>query len=357
MNRFVVFSDLHLHQWSYGSTLINGRNSRLEGQVQVVKDIIKYCKERDIRQAFFCGDLFHTSTVTAEVSQAAYEAFKGFEENKITLSILVGNHDQADSVGTMHALSGFKYSKYIRVCDGAVHDGPVQRFERMCDAYLYPFTNSKERLEAWLSRVSGGLLFLHQGVGGVEVNSKGFTLNEILTPDMIPDSVIMAFTGHYHSHKVVSKNLTIPGSTTQLNWGDEGEVRGWLDVAIDGGSIHDMQLVPANAPKFVTITEAELNTPQGCPNLFDNFVRVESHGDYSPEDLKAAAEELGAFSVEVKRVTSPNKIIRVAGTSVKSFNEIVLSYAIAQEDAGNISSYDKDVGEMLLKGSYHPPQV
>jgi DNA repair exonuclease SbcCD nuclease subunit len=356
LKHFCVFSDLHLHAWQYGSTIIDGKNSRLQGQIRVVQDIIKYCTEKDISQCVFTGDLFHASTISAEVSQAAYEAFKGFKENKIDLTIIVGNHDQSSASGATHALSFF--SELGRVV-GMPHSGDVLEGNagHVCNnpALYLPYTSSAEQLQSWLSDFQGGFLFLHQGVGGVEVNSKGFTLNEILTPDMIPDSCAMAFTGHYHSNKLVSNNLIIPGSTMQHNWGDQNEPRGWLDVSVDGDVVHDIQLIPSNSPQFITITENQL--AEGTqPEIKGHFVRVLSDGNFSPEELTdSVLHKYGAASVEIKRTEI--KAAKIESATMPSFNEMVLSYATAKERAGVINAYDKTIGEALLRNNYQLPSV
>jgi DNA repair exonuclease SbcCD nuclease subunit len=354
MKSFVVFSDLHLHQWQYGSTIVHGMNSRLWQQVRVVKDIIEYCNNKDIREVVFCGDLLHTSNVTAEVSQAAYEAFKGFKENKIDLTIIVGNHDQASRSGETHALSWFR--DHGLVIDTSMVPADNRTVAGL-DATFLPYTDDKEQLESWLQGFRDGFLFLHQGVGGVEVNSKGFTLNEILTPDMVPDRCALAFTGHYHSHRAVASNLIIPGSTVQLNWGDKNETRGWLDVKVDGDRVHSVELVPSNSYQFVEVDESVFNSQEKIPDLSGNFLRVFSVGNFSPEELSQAALAHGAASVEIKQAVSEQPARKFEAKPLLSFNEMVMSYATAKEHAGVINAYDKEIGESLLKGNYNLPSV
>ena len=367
MKRFVVFSDLHLHPWAYGSQVINGKNSRLEQQKEVVKSIATYCKERDIHEVVFTGDLFHTSTVGAETNQAAYEAFSAFKENGIDLSLLVGNHDQSSRTGGSHALSFFREFGHVfdvgRHTAEALHTGPHRRIAGV-PAYFFPYTDDETVLKAYLASCGGGpyFLFLHQGVGGVEVNSKGFTLNEILTPAMVPSNCAMAFSGHYHTFKPVASNLIIPGSTVQLNWGDEGEPRGWLDVSVDQGQVQEITFIESQASKFITINEDDFDgqandTP--LPNLHGNFVRVISEGAHSPEEIShMVLDGFGAVSCEVKPGVRQNvSIEKTKNVTVASLNEVVYSFASSREKAGIISAHDKAVGEQLLKGIYQIPQV
>jgi DNA repair exonuclease SbcCD nuclease subunit len=202
-------------------------------------------------------------------------------------------------------------------------------------------------------------MFFHQGVGGVEINSKGFTLNEILTPAMVPGNCALALTGHYHSFKPVSSNLIIPGSTTQLNWGDEGEPRGWLDVTVDGEQVTEVNLIQSQASKFITLNEQDFdsngeNNP--LPSLVGNYIRVLSSGAYSPEELSNLVLQFGAVSCEVKTVYKENPVFKTTAT-VASLNEVIYSFAKAKEKAGIISEYDSEIGERLLKNNYCVPQV
>ena len=365
MKHFVVFSDLHLHPWTYGSQIINGRNSRLEQQKEVVKSIASYCKERDIREVVFTGDLFHTSTVSAETSQAAYDSFSTFKENKIDLSILVGNHDQSSRTGGSHSLSFFNEFGHVFDVGGhateALRGGFHKRIAGI-PARFFPYTDDAEILKAYLATVNKVrcFIFMHQGVGGVEVNSKGFTLNEILTPAMVPSNCVMAFSGHYHSFKPVSSNLIIPGSTVQLNWGDEGEARGWLDVAVDGDQVTEINFIESQASKFITLHEDDFDgqaTESVLPNLYGNHVRVVTTGSYSPQEIvRMVVEDFEAASCEVKPIYKENQIHRTQ-VAVASLNEVVYSFANSKEKAGIISSYDKAIGEQLLKGSYQVPQI
>lgn len=366
MKHFVVFSDLHLHPWAYGAQVVNGRNSRLEQQKEVVKAIVSYCKEREIREVIFTGDLFHTSTLTAETSQAAYEAFKGFKENRIDLTIIVGNHDQSSRTGGTHSLSFFREFGEVVDATGvtqpSLQSGPHNTVAAL-PAYFFPYTDDAEVLKSYLKTVRNSrcFLFFHQGVGGVEVNAKGFTLNEILTPALVPSNCALAFSGHYHSFKSVASNLIIPGSTVQLNWGDEGEPRGWLDVTVDGEQVTEINFIDSQASKFVTIHEEDFdsngeNNP--LPNLAGNFVRVLSGGNYNPEEIsRMVMQNFGAASCEIKPVHKEHKIDKTKIETVTSLNDIVYSFANLREKAGVISVRDKEVGEMLLKGNYRLPQV
>ena len=107
--RFIVYSDLHLHCWSYGSKLIEGRNSRLLQQIDVLNQMKKYAVQHGIRDIFCCGDVTHTQGRTdAEVLMAGHEVFSGISADGIKQWWIPGNHDYKDRAGTIHSLSWLK---------------------------------------------------------------------------------------------------------------------------------------------------------------------------------------------------------------------------------------------------------
>ena len=160
---------------------------------------------------------------------------------------------------------------------------------------------------------------MHQGISGVELNSKGFTLDELLSPDMIPPNVLHAFCGHYHSFKRVNDQITIPGSPMQLNWGDKNESRGWLDVTVDGVNI-DIKHIGSKAPKFI---EIDTISSVSVEDISHNFLRVTS--DTTNQDVtRQSLLEWGAESVEFVGVPSPTG--EALNVEFKSYDQLFDKY-------------------------------
>lgn len=305
MSRFVVFSDLHLNEWTYGSTLVDGKNSRLLAQADVLKQIRDYCVAEDVRSVFFCGDLFHThSKVSASVLHVAHEEFKAFKSADIHVTFLVGNHDMSDKAGKVHTLDFLKeLGTVIEPNEGSMMYGGSKTEPSF---YFYSYTEDRDALLDFIAFCNQpGYMFLHQGVRDVAMGS-GFVIpNEILSADDIPDTMIMAFTGHYHSHRRVSSNLCIVGSPMQHDWGDTGENRGWL--LVDGKEVTQIQ---SKAPWFIELSpEQAMKDPE---LLVGNYVRITT----PDKDWLVDKEELvkqGALSVEfsVTKETTNQELIEV----------------------------------------------
>ncbi|MGH9910418.1 MAG: metallophosphoesterase family protein, partial [Nitrososphaerales archaeon] len=239
MEDFLVFSDVHLHNWKYGSHLdSSGFNSRLLDQITTLSQIYGYAIEHSIADIFFAGDLFHThATLHAGPLAAAHKFFSTWHREGITTWAIPGNHDIADQQGRITSLETLKESIFVR--DQQIGNDPF---------YFLPYTSNPEKVKNFLDNLpDNAYAFMHSGVQKVTINNKGFILNdEILDPTWIPDRIKHAFIGHYHSFKTTPK-WTIPGSPMHHGWADAGDSRGFLHISPDQDRILPIGL---NYPHF-----------------------------------------------------------------------------------------------------------
>lgn len=341
MSKFLVFSDLHLHNWQYGATYSNGWNSRLLAQQNVLNQIVECCEERNINNVFFCGDLFHThGKVDAACLSIASNFFQKLLHRDIEAVVLIGNHDLVDKEKTINSLrwlGGYSNISLIIknsyfVCPGMV-----------CAATSY--TENKEYLEDILDNTSkDSFVFMHQGVSGIPVGSDFVIPNEILTPDMIPSHVKHAFTGHYHSHKRINDKLTIVGAPMQHTWADSGEDRGWLVVDSETG---EYERVLSNAPKFVKISGQTLS--HYTKDIPGNYIRIEEDiKENDKEELRKHFMGSGALSVEFAYKNPKKRII--CDEQVRDFN---LNNVIDKfQKSKNLNERDIKIGQHLREGTY-----
>lgn len=339
MYRFLVFSDLHLNAWTYGSTVSLDWNSRLGRQRDIVCGMLEYAKHNGINSVLFCGDFFHTpGRINTEVLEAAAAIKKATKTYGVHIYALLGNHDMKTAlISSINVLEDPYFHPILYAEHFMTEDGiPVSAM---------PYTEDPEALRSFFAEIKDHegherVVMLHQGVRDVELNSKGFTLNEILSPDMIPENVIQAFAGHYHSYKRVSDKLIIPGSLMQLTWADKGETRGFLDVRYDG-NIHVRQIdtskaeafssfqVTGPAQKFVEVTsEWLLNTPHAEIEsaVKNNFVRA-----ISPirEPRRKQLETMHPASLEIVPVEDTEKLLdEVDVARFESMSELFEEYVV-----------------------------
>ena len=341
MNRFLVFSDLHLHLWTYGAKILeDGKNSRLLHQQKALERMHLYAQNNSIRDIFFCGDLFHThEIVRTEVLDAAYGSFSEmFNDSGLRLYFLIGNHDMANKMGGIHSLPFFERQNSI------VIDRPVywKSWDTNLSFSACPYTEDKSKLIRFLNDVPrGDMVFLHQGIDGVEVNSKGFTVKgEILTSaltDKLDSNHI--FSGHYHSFRRVRPNLTIPGSLVQLTWNDKNESRGWLDVTLSEGDV-DIKHIDSSAPRFVELTGSDLDLDQ----VEGNFVRVIGDRDLFDrivkEDEAESVEFIATFDEDDQKIDEDKEFSSITDV----FEEFV--------ESRDLPDGYETVGREIVDGTY-----
>lgn len=347
MSRFIVFSDLHFNLWRYGSHQdTDSGNSRLTNQCEFFDRMCNYAAENNIRYALFCGDFFHTpGSIKTEVLGAAWHSLtKMGRYPRLQFVWLVGNHDQADKAGNLHALDflgqfGCLANRY----------NPLE-LEDLPPIVGLDYTEDADKLKRFLGNVpDDSIVLLHQGVGGVEVNSKGFTLNELLTPDMIPDYVLHAFAGHYHSHKRVSDRLTIPGATMQHNWSDAGEQRGFLDVWIDEGQIH-IKHVDSHSFKFNKMPYSTFGSMIEWTES-RAFVRVTGVPNAKEATrVKKMLYDHQAQSVEIELVEE-DKQQDVESDDFDSLDTLFEEFV----DKNGIEGRQLEVGKDVIEGKYEAP--
>jgi DNA repair exonuclease SbcCD nuclease subunit len=300
--KILVFSDLHLNEWKFGATILpNGLNSRLQDQLDVLKEIKDFCVKERIREVIFCGDLFHThsklSTTVLSCAAKALEDFRyTFRNDNGGVHFLVGNHDIADKAGKYHGLEWLKSLGHCEVYDEPKHH-PEWYHDGLAASFL-PFTDDRAVVEQFLKDVpENALVFMHQGVTGVPMGS-GWVLNEILSANMIPDRVMHCFTGHYHAHTRVSDKLTIVGSTTHQNWNDVGNLSGWV---VFDTETREFTHYESKAPKFRILDFGGIVAVPDNEWLFDhcnnNFIKVRNFNGY-PDELDVAVKKAGARSVQ-----------------------------------------------------------
>jgi DNA repair exonuclease SbcCD nuclease subunit len=307
--KILIFSDLHLHNHVYGSTIVDydpwgftGINSRLLDGFKVFEQICAYLDKNSVDEVVFCGDLFHThGKLDAGVLKVAYlgwETLMQYHKKPFHASILVGNHDTADKTMNVHALHWLE-GLGVNVMDVQGHNGFNGLDRRL--SYL-PYTEDAEVIKGFfegaVKKGSNPVCFMHAGIDGVPMKS-GFVPGSAFNTDMIPDGVQHVFSGHYHPHMEVTLKATVVGSPLQINWADEGDERGFIvyDTDTDVQEFH-----PIDAPKFMTVDMDDGSCGWARSLQFErcenNFVRVVNHEHAWQEELRKDIMGSGARSVE-----------------------------------------------------------
>jgi len=282
---FVVFSDLHAHNYSACSTLINGMNSRLLVCTNVLKQVRDYVKENSIPLTVFLGDLFQSLTrLDVEVLNTMYSALSDWPGKLIAL---VGNHDFSSEPRGIHALEIFK-----NLLD--VIDLPTTLRWEGARFFLAPY-----RREGWkkeLLKARADYYFFHQGIEGVAVQP-GVYLQERMILEDLPSAGLI-FSGHYHNFQRPLPNTWFVGSPLHRDWGDVDSAKVFLHVR-DG----KVRRVFTRAPRFVRLSVSSVeDLSRNSKALSGNYVRLEISGLADEEQILKQAYDLGALWAGIETV-------------------------------------------------------
>ena len=341
--RFLVFSDLHLHNWAYGSKPVQGWNSRLLFQHDVLGQIESYALERGIRTIVFCGDMFHThSTLHAGPLSVAIRTFSRWKEQGLNVVFLVGNHDQSTKDGTIHALECLR--PY-----GRVIDEPTTFQIGGTTFHARGYTDDASAFNSFLASAPvESVVLCHQGVANVKVGSAGYKPDSLLQPNKVPSGVKYVFSGHYHSYTKVSDQVYIPGTPLAHDWSDCGESRGWLDVDDDS-----VTFVESTAPKFVRIdmTGTKVIPDERLREMAEgNFVKLENFGHQNYAEARKAVMDVGAWAVEFP-VELPVRNVPADVHADWDMQNLLHTFI----EASDMEPQRQDIGHQLSSDYYETP--
>ncbi len=283
MTDFLVFSDLHAHNFKYGAKQVpipgveGFYNSRLADTIKAIQEMIEYARSNKITEVLFGGDMFHTKNVLG--TEAFGLVCKTLSDaTDINWTLIPGNHDYADREGFVHSLMGFNGVENIQV------------FSKYTECLLWentmlyplPYTDYKDKAKETLKTISDHalafkkeypdcttLMLAHLGVQGSLVGSDYVLVSDKdIDPTDVP-GVDWSFFGHYHEHQLITSNSCFVGALTQHNWGDAGGKRGFLHVTIPSPGVVKMKRIETGAPKFIVLRDGE--TPKIKPNDFVRY--------------------------------------------------------------------------------------
>ena len=337
----LIFSDLHLHTWSYGATITEaGYNSRLWAQKLALDEMLAYAKEHQIDYAYFLGDLFHThGQVPTQALSIAADFFRKLRA-QCSVRAIVGNHDMANKAGNIHALEFLRHGELA----GKWFDGGV-------NVYGLPYTEDEDKIKQFMDICggTGGIVLLHQGVANVPLGS-GYIIDERLKPEMIPDNCV-AFTGHYHFHRRVSQNLTVVGNLTGLNWSDANQPKGFVIYDDATGEIEHIEQTAA--PNFVSFDGKQFRGNYEHP-IAGNFLRLNYPVAMDDqEEIRKNYLAEGALTVEFPQLLTDQE----ETATMKAGDELTIEHLVEAFERKDMNKRRREVGVDLREDNYEAPTL
>lgn len=300
MSIIVIFSDLHAHGFKpYATILPNGMHSRLADAVNCISQIYDYSVAIKADAVLFGGDLFHVrKTISVAAFNAVYEQMSRFATAHIPVTMIHGNHDQADRDGTVHSIHAFR--SFLDVIDHpgwnqirCVNTGETVHL--LAVPYIENLLQLREIVNTSCpSSSTHKMMLAHLGIQGALIGSDFVYPNpfDAAVSDLNVTAFDSVYLGHFHLHQQLAPNAWYIGAPLQHNWGDrKDQQRGFLVYDTETGTHERVQL---KAPKFVEVLDTEQYN-----NTDDNFIRIVSTRKWDESEREECRLKLGARSVEI----------------------------------------------------------
>ena len=291
MLQLLHLADIHFGMENYGrldpATGLNGRLLDFTGSVHTAID---YALEHGVHLAIFAGDIYKHRDPDPSWQRAFAGCVRRLAEADVPVVILVGNHDQPNTVGKAHAVEIFDTLGLPRVTvigrpelhriETAAGTVQVAGFPYMTrsfmlsreqykelsipDAHRLMVQQADEILRDFARQLDPSLpavLTLHGSVANATLSSEQSIMMVGHDP-VLPLSSLnqpawdYVALGHIHRHQDLNRGQQPPvvyaGSIERIDFGEEKEDKGFVWAQIDKGSTA-FTFMPVPARRFVTL--------------------------------------------------------------------------------------------------------
>lgn len=274
--KIIIFSDLHVHAWGEHARDVGGVPSRLDHCVSVLRQIREYATKHEITNVLFGGDLFHKRGVlyTLPYNLVVAELAR-WRDAGLQLYANVGNHDAADRLAKVHALSALESAGLLKtvgadgwtnwILEDAVDNSDLDVLVTAV-AYCSEAAELRRRTDVALSEIDNRDILkrcgftiglFHHGFHGARVGtSLEYVVKEDADPDEYAKSFDVMYSGHYHAHQEVgvAGNAWYVGSPMEFVRG-ETSPKGF--IVLDTREA-EFERITLDLPRFVKLTRAEI---------------------------------------------------------------------------------------------------
>ena len=291
MLHLLHLADIHFGMENYGRLdPASGLNRRLLDFSSSVHTAIDYALDHDVHLAIFAGDIYKHRDPDPSWQRAFAGCVRRLAEAGVPVVILVGNHDQPNTLGKAHAVEIFDTLALPRVTvisQPQLHTiqtaaGPVQvaGFPYMTRSFMLSREQYKELsipdahklmvqqadiiLRDFAQQLDPSLpavLTLHGSVANAVLSSEQSIMMVGHDP-LIPLSSLTdpawdyVALGHIHRHQDLNRGAQPPvvyaGSIERIDFGEEREDKGFVWAQVEKG--HTVfTFVPVAARRFVTL--------------------------------------------------------------------------------------------------------
>ena len=272
MSKYIVFSDLHLHNWGdFATTDSNTGNSRLSNQISALEDILSVARSEK-RTVLFLGDLFHQrGRVATNVFNASMDVFNRYRDVEVVA--IEGNHDNVtNSINSISSLEPFTLLPNFNLVKS------LSYFEWNEDSIMaVSYGEEYEELKTEIKNHKATILMGHLGVEGSMGAGKSKLDGAFSVGDLCSENYGLVLLGHYHKRQFLNDNSLYVGNPIAQDFGDDGQDKGYFTFETQEGEVVDgsLKYTPLNYPRFIKITADNVDEFDDLDELSkNNYVRL-----------------------------------------------------------------------------------
>ena len=272
--RIMAFGDIHFHHTHRFSHITeSGFTTRELEHLSCADTLIRLYKEENIDKLVCLGDIWQTvgDNISSQTLKVVLDFFNKFNDAKICMDVILGNHDMSNNTLSVHKLEALKYLHNVRLhikpeevvywCEGMYHKFVYMPYCLHDDEAIRFLENIKDKQEK--------VIFSHLELGGINLG------NGIVTQKGVPLDLLnefkMTLQGHYHSWGNYGKKIQIAGSTQRLSFKDKGIARN--NIIIYDTETGKITRRSFECPDWLTFNDDNI---EGILKISDdNYVKVE----------------------------------------------------------------------------------
>ncbi len=402
--KILHFADLHLGVESYGRLdPATGLSSRLSDFLLALDQLVDYALDNEIDLVLFCGDAYKSRDPSQTQQREFARRIRRLVAAGIPVFLLVGNHDLPNAIGRATTVEIFDALEVQNVIVASrpgtslieTRNGPLQivslpwarrsallsrddyknlsfdqlnqRLEQILTDHLFTEIRS---LNPGLPAILAAHVWLSTADPGSERSMMAGREHVLLQSSVANPAFDYVALGHIHKKQVLGNNppLVYPGSLQSIDFGDEGQEKGFYVMEIDPSGAQGHRLLSYDFHQvsdrpFLTI---EVNADSDDPTAAvlqaisrrktaDAIVRVRikvpasRDGLIQETEIRRALKE--AHSVTISRDVEREHRIRLSQRSAEGMTpvEVLKAYLDSKKTPPERAKVLLEYGDRLIR--------
>lgn len=199
-----------------------------------IERIQEYGRENDIKTLIVLGDITHRRNLRPDaVNNLIDKRFRELEKVFSDIYLLVGNHDQADTKGSVDSITRLESDITTVISKPAIIN--VLGWQWLFVPYM-EHNLAEAAVDSLLDNYSKQLpkiLAGHLGVSGATTSGFEYKVREPVTLQGLSiEEFVFAFFGHYHKPQDLSSSAMYVGAPCQHSFKDAEDERGFWEIEL-----------------------------------------------------------------------------------------------------------------------------